>query len=274
MTFTPAIPMGGYAGWLVLNRTIEKQEAAFTQTASYQRDDDYFRSKIGSITSAEELVADRRLLSVALGAFGLDDDINSKAFIQKVLTEGTQATDSLANRLSDKNYYKLSEAFGFGDYDKPLSAAEGFADKILEKYKNRQFETAVGNVNESFRYALNAQRELPEIAAKSSSTNTKWYQIIGSEPLAAFMRTALGLPESVSSLDVYRQVQIFKDKATSQFGSSDLATLIAGDGMNNLIKSYLVRAQLTEGVTTAGQSVALQILQGSGSSTNLLSLLL
>ncbi|HEY0214227.1 MAG TPA: DUF1217 domain-containing protein [Paenirhodobacter sp.] len=274
MTFTPAIPMGGYAGWLVLNRTIEKQEAAFTQTASYQRDDDYFRSKIGSITSAEELVADRRLLSVALGAFGLDDDINSKAFIQKVLTEGTQATDSLANRLSDKNYYKLSEAFGFGDYDKPLSAAEGFADKILEKYKNRQFETAVGNVNESFRYALNAQRELPEIAAKSSSTNTKWYQIIGSEPLAAFMRTALGLPESVSSLDVDRQVQIFKDKATSQFGSSDLATLIAGDGMNNLIKSYLVRAQLTEGVTTAGQSVALQILQGSGSSTNLLSLLL
>ncbi len=274
MTYTPAIPIGGYAGWLVLNRTMEKQEAALTQTASYQRDEDYFREKIGTITSAKDLVADRRLLSVALGAFGLDDDINSKAFIQKILEEGTQASDSLANRLSDKSYYALSEAFGFGDYDTPLSTETGFADEILEKYKTRQFAIAVGDVNESFRYALTAQRDLPTIAATSSSSNTKWYQIIGSEPLAAFMRTALGLPEAVSSLDVDRQLEIYKEKAESQFGSSDLASVISGDGMDKLIKSYLVRTQLTEGASTTGQSAALQILQGSGSTTNLLSLLL
>jgi len=35
MTYTPAIPTGGYAGWLILNRTMAKQEAAFVQTAAY-----------------------------------------------------------------------------------------------------------------------------------------------------------------------------------------------------------------------------------------------
>ncbi|RWR27126.1 DUF1217 domain-containing protein [Sinirhodobacter populi] len=272
MTYTPAIPTGGYAGWLILNRTMAKQEAAFVQTAAYQRNEDYFREKIGSITSAEELVADRRLLAVALGAFGLDDDINSKAFIRKVLAEGTQASDSLANRLSDKSYFKLAEAFGFGDYETPRTAEAGFADGILEKYKNRQFEVAVGEVNESFRFALTAQRDLPEIAAKSSSNNTKWYQIIGSSPLASFMQTALGLPTAVSSLDVDRQLEIYQQKAKTLFGTDDLAAIVSADGMDKLIKSYLVRTQLTEGTSATGQSAALQILQGT--STNLLSLLL
>ena len=39
--------------------------------------------------SAADLVADRRLLKVALGAFGLEGEIDKKAFIRKVLEEGT-----------------------------------------------------------------------------------------------------------------------------------------------------------------------------------------
>ena len=46
----------------------------FTKSIELKRDTEYFQEKISSITSAEELVSDRRLLTVALGAFGLQDD--------------------------------------------------------------------------------------------------------------------------------------------------------------------------------------------------------
>ena len=55
----------------------------------------------GRIASAEALVKDRRLLTVALGAFGLDGEIDKKFFIRKVLEGGTEASDSLANRPYD-----------------------------------------------------------------------------------------------------------------------------------------------------------------------------
>jgi hypothetical protein len=61
-------------------------------------------------------VGDRRLLEVALGAFGLDDDIRNRFFIRKVLEEGTTSPSRrFANRLSDKRYLALAETFGFGD---------------------------------------------------------------------------------------------------------------------------------------------------------------
>ena len=50
---------------------------------------------------------------VALGAFGLQDDLPNRFFIQKVLEGGTLSTDSLANKLSDPRYAALAKAFGF-----------------------------------------------------------------------------------------------------------------------------------------------------------------
>ena len=68
MSFQPVIPAGGYAGWTFLNRTREVQQSAFEASPQISRDVAAFEERIGSITSAEELVGDRQLLRVALGA--------------------------------------------------------------------------------------------------------------------------------------------------------------------------------------------------------------
>lgn len=278
MSFTPVIPLSGYAGWAMLNRTIEAQKTAFVNSAEIQRDEDYFREKIGTISTAEDLVSDRRLLKVALGAFGLSDDINNKYFIQKVLDEGTLDDTSLANKLADKTYFALSEAFGFGDYETPLTQQSGFADEILAKYETLQFEVAVGDADETMRLALAAQRELPALAEKTSSNNAKWYKVIGSESLSEVVRTALGLPESVGSLDVDQQLQIYKDKAERVFGSSDFSIFSETETVDKAIRNYMVRAQIDAGATMTSQSVALQLLGGGSSGTStgnsLLSILL
>ncbi len=275
MSYTPVIPLSGYAGWKMLGRTMERQQAAFVASASVQRTEEYFREKIGGITKAEDLVNDRRLLEVALGAFGLSDDINNKYFIKKVLSEGTLADDALANKLSNKAYLELSKAFGFGDFDTPSTKLSDFADKILAKYETRQFEIAIGEANESYRLALNAQRELPVIAAKDSSETTKWFNILGSEPLRTVMETALGLPTSIGALDLDQQVVAFKKKASSLLGTSDPAKFGDPEALDKLVKTYLLRDSLSNsGGSVAGNSAALQILQNSQSRGSTLSLLL
>ena len=71
--FQPVLPLSGFPGWILLNRTFESQSEAFNASPQIVRDTDYFVEYIASVRTAEELVADRRLLSVALGAFGLED---------------------------------------------------------------------------------------------------------------------------------------------------------------------------------------------------------
>ena len=82
---------------------------------------------------------------MALGAFGLDGEIDKKAFVRKILEEGTTDPASLANRLTDKSFHKLSAAFGFGDTGGARTGEAGFAAKIVEAYKTRAFEAAVGD---------------------------------------------------------------------------------------------------------------------------------
>ena len=265
MSYTPVIPASGYAGWKLLNRTMEKQKAAFVASAELKRDEDYFRAKIGSITSAEDLVADRRLLKVALGAFGLGSDINNKFFIRKVLETAADDKTGLANKLADKTYLKLATAFGFGESGTSRTQTSGFADDILAKYETRQFEAAVGESDESYRLAMAAQRDLGELAASSSTNNAKWYSVIGSKSLSTVMRTALGLPESVGSLDVDQQLVIYTQKAKSVLGSTDFSMFSDSAVMEKTVRLYLVRSQIDTNATTASGSIALQLLQ-SGSS--------
>lgn len=243
MTFSPVIPISGYGGWKLLERTMDRQKAAFEAVPTYKRDEDYFRAKIGTIDSADELIADRRLLGVALGAFGLDNDIKNKAFIRKVLEEGTLKDGTFANRLADKQYEKLSAAFGFGDYKTPRTQLSGFADEILSAYKTRKFEAAVGEQNDDMRLALNAQRELKTLSKSTSSEDTKWFTVMGSSPLRKVFETALGLPSSFGSLDLDQQLSVFKSRADRVLGDDGISQFSDPAKVENLIKQFLIRSE-------------------------------
>lgn len=262
MTFTPALPLSGYAGWTLLKRTMTTQTAAFAASPVIKSDEAYFRAKIGKIDTAEQLVSDRRLLKVALGAFGLGDDINNRYFIRKVLEDGTLKTDALANKLADKSYQKFSAAFGFGNYATPSTKLSDFADKIVTAYRSRSFEAAVGDQDETMRLALNAERELAELATKSGSENTKWYTVLGSEPLRTVFETALGLPSAFGALDIDQQLSMIKSKARSQLGSDSLSQYSDAASMDKLVRRFLVRSEVnTLGTGASSAQNALTILQ-------------
>lgn len=259
MSFTPVIPFSGLTGWRFLEKTGAKQKAIFEQDSVMKRDEAYFRANIASVKTAKDLVQDRRLLSVALGAFGLEGDINNKAFIEKVLKEGTLTTEAFANRLANKQYAAMASTFGF-EFAVPSTQLSTFADKIISQWKTRSFETAVGNQNNDMRLAMNARRELSALATKTSSADTKWLTVIGNTPLRQVFEKAFGLPSSFIKLDVDKQVQILRDRSARQLGSGEIAQFKDSAQIDKLIRNFLARSEIA-GVSSSGSSAALSLLQ-------------
>ncbi|WP_227268461.1 DUF1217 domain-containing protein [Roseobacter weihaiensis] len=113
MTFVPTVFGSGVAGYSFVTRTRETQQNLFEQNPLVARETTQFSERIKDIQSSEELMADRTLLKVALGAFGLDEDLNNRAFIQRILDSDLEDSTSLANRLADKRYLAFAQAFNF-----------------------------------------------------------------------------------------------------------------------------------------------------------------
>ncbi|MGY6410400.1 MAG: DUF1217 domain-containing protein [Alkalilacustris sp.] len=265
MTFQPALPFGGFAGWQFLNRTLEKQQANFNRSAVVQRDTDYFRERIGQIETAEQLVNDRRLLRVALGAFGLDADLPNRFFIRKVLEEGAADPKSLGNRLGNKRYLEMSRAFGFGDLDTPNTKLSDFADRILPDYKGRQFEIAVGNQDQNLRLALNLRRDLADLAGSDRSERAKWFAVMGQPPLRQVFETVFNLPQGFGALDLDRQLTILQDRTRRSFGDAGVSQFSDPAKIEELARQFLLRSELQNaniGGFTRG-AAALQLLQGA-----------
>jgi len=262
MSYIPAIPLSGVAGWRFLERTAGKQQEAFAKSAEVKREIAYFEEKIGAVTSAADLLADRRLLKVALTAFGLEDKIDQKAFIRKVLEEGTTAEDALAVKLSDPAWKNLSAAFGFGDSGGGKTGATGFAATIVSAYKARAFESAVGKADDTLRLAMNFKREMATLATEGDE-GASWYKILGSKPLRQVFETAYGLPSAFVNIDIDRQRDILADKTDQLFGSDKLSAFADPAAVEKMITRFLARAQMAAGASgTSSASAALTLLQG------------
>ncbi|MCA0855536.1 DUF1217 domain-containing protein [Phaeobacter italicus] len=119
MTFSPYVLGTGIAGWNFLDRTRTQQQQIFEKSPILDRAVQDFTNKIDSIQTADQLLDDYNVLQVALGAFGLEEDIANRAFIKQVLESDLSDPRSFANRLNDNRYLGLAQTFGFGSEDGP-----------------------------------------------------------------------------------------------------------------------------------------------------------
>ena len=260
MTYQPVIPLSGYTGWRFLQRTLDTQTKAFTQSAEIKRVTEYFRDNIGKVRTVDDLMKDRRLLDVSLKAFGLGDDIANKAFIRKVLAEGTLRDDAFASRLSDKRYTEFARVFGFGDLGARTGLAT-FPDAIIARFNARQFEKAVGEQNDQMRLALNVGTGLSDVLSNSSTTNGQWFGIMGNAPLRAVFETALGFSRSFGQIDLDKQLAGFKARAKSVFGTAEPRDFADPALQEKLIRLYLVRAEAAASTGSTPATRALSLLQ-------------
>lgn len=276
MSFAPIIPTTGLAGFRLLVATEATQRAVFDRQPEIQRDVDYFTEKIGEVKTAADLVADRRLLRVALGAFGMDEEIDKRAFLRKILEEGTEDNDAFANRFVDPRYKKLANAFGFGNIGGARTGFIAFPAEITDAYKERQFEIAVGEQNETMRLALNFRREIRNLATGPDPEGAGWFAAMGDIPVRRVLEGALGLPADISQIDVDRQRDDFRRAADRVFGSPSLAAFTDEELVDDAIRRFIARRSIDEGpgLATPGATALALLTPGGIGATGLQNLTL
>lgn len=263
MSFRPVLVQSGLAGWAFLQRTYESQMDAFKRTPEKQSDAAYFRANIGTISSAAELVGDRRLLTVALGAFGLDDDLSNRAFVQRILEDGVSSPDALANRLTDSRYKAFSGAFGFGAGSIAMTKDPSAMASVVDAYWQKSFQSAIGEQDNDARIALYAKDVLPRIASDGSGSDTaQWFSAMGDPPLRQLFEMAFALPSSFSQIDLDRQLEVFKSKMRALTGSAEFRQFTNPESSGTLITRFLAMAQIQNSTATyTPMSTALTLLQ-------------
>ena len=264
MTFSPILPAGGILGFSLLEKTEAVQRDAFNRQPEIARDVDYFTREISSVRTADELVSDRRLLRVALGAFGMDDEIDKRAFLRKMLEEGSESDDAFVNNFVDPRFKAFVDAFGFGNIGGARTAFATFPSEITSRYTERQFEIAVGDQDENLRLALNFRREILTYANANDPEGVAWFSAMGDLPVRRVLEGAFGLPSSFGQLDIDRQRDVLRDKSSSTFGDRSLAVFNDPEVLDKAINRFLARASINDGPSTSTPGfAALTILQGA-----------
>lgn len=263
MTFAPSVPIGGYAGYKLFGRTLERQFAAFVKAPEVARELAYFRANIDKATSAGALVGDRRLLSVVLGAFGLDSEIAKRAIVRRVLEEPAHSRESFANRLGDPRWRAFARAVGFANGVPPL-ATRAAQERIAAQFAERAFERAVGEVDGDMRLALNFRREIRAIAESPAAGQSGWHQVLAQQPLRRVVEAAFGLPQALARLDVDRQRAILEEKSRALFGESSPAAFRDSVNVETMLRRFFATAASRQGAPPTGRgAAALALLQAT-----------
>lgn len=264
MSFRPTIPLSGIGGWQLLKRVEGGQREVFARRPDVARNAEAFIAGIGDVRSPEALLQDRRLLEVALGAFGLEEEIGKRAFIRRALESDPFDPQSFVGRLVDVRYKRMAEAFGFGSPFGPETSRPGFAARIADAYRERAFEKALGESDPALRLALNARRELAAYGAREGSDAAGWFALLGDRPVRRVLEGALGLPTSFGQLDVDRQRDEMRSRTRDLVGDDRLSAFADPDVVETVIRRFLAREAASSGPSATTPGVAALTVLGSG----------
>jgi Protein of unknown function (DUF1217) len=151
----------------------------------------YYEANIGSVTSVQDLVGNYRLLSYALNAYGLGDQINNKGLITKVLEGGVSNPKSLANTLANPQWRAFAAAFDFVDSGAASPSSASSVKTTTSDYVEQQLESDQGAQDVGAQLALYFQRVAPTITSHEG--------ILADSNLLEVAATIMGISPSAAS---------------------------------------------------------------------------
>jgi len=262
MSFSPVLPSTGLTGWNFLKASLPTQTELFEKSPEIQRDLEYFEDNIRNIKTLDDFMNDRRIQKVALGAFGLGEEINKGAFVRKVLDEGVAERTAFARRINNEDYIEFATAFDFTNGDLELNSLE--IDNIKQAYEDETFEIALGDVDNNMRLALNFQREISDLANRGLSEAGGWFKAMGSVPLRTVLESAFNMPEGFSQLDIDKQKELLSDKANSLFGGKGVEVFQDPENVETTIRRFLLQEQIAAGPAPGTPGLAALTILGGG----------
>jgi hypothetical protein len=152
--------------YLAISQNLSRYQAMTAAEPAVKTATAYYEANIGSVTSVQDLVGNYRLLSYALNAFGLGDQINAKGLITKVLEGGVSNPKSLANTLANPQWKAFAAAFDFVDSDAASPSSASAVKTTTSDYVEQQLESDQGGEDVGVQLALYFQRVAPTVTSE------------------------------------------------------------------------------------------------------------
>ena len=180
--------------YLSISNNLARYQSMVADQPAVKTASEYYAANIGKVTSIKDFVSNYRLLSYALDAYGLGDQVNSTALVTQVLEGGVSSSKSLANTLSNPNWAKFAAAFNFAaDGASSISTASAIKT-TTSAYVEQNLETDEGEQDPGVQLALYFERVAP--------TESSGLDIMGDENLLDVVQTIFGLPPETTGTNI------------------------------------------------------------------------
>jgi hypothetical protein len=188
-----------YLSYQMYARDMERSLARIQSDPFVTREAAYYQEHIGQVASVDDLLDDFHLYNYAMRMAGLDDMIDAKAFIRKVLESDLKDPESFANKLVDRRYVEFAKMFNFGADGKvkatpALAQADYQTDDITELYSEHRLRRGVVAASETAYY----QERLPQITSVDG--------FLANDRLFTYALTAYGIDAAQASKAAIRDV--------------------------------------------------------------------
>jgi Protein of unknown function (DUF1217) len=179
--------------FLAVSQNLSRYQAMTAAEPAVKTATAYYEANIGSVKSISDLVGNYRLLSYALNAYGLGDQINAKGLITQVLEGGVSNPKSLANTLPNPQWKAFAAAFDFVDSGATAPSSTSAVATTTSDYVEQQLESDQGSQDVGVQLALYFQRVAPTVTSEEG--------ILADPNLLEVAGTIMGLsPAAVSDL--------------------------------------------------------------------------
>ena len=275
MPIPPSLIGGGLSGWAFLKETQERQQTTFESSSDIKRSVDGMREKLSEPFTLDDLMGDRQLLAPVLQSFGLESELDKGAFVRRIISDGPDDERGFARRLNNPDFIELSRTFQASS-DGLIRLSSSEIETMIQNFEDKAFQTAVGEQEPDLRLALNFEDEISDLAANTASDRSFWFRVIGQAPLMEVFTSAFILPDGFANLDVDKQADYLQRRAEQRLGSNPRELLSTPEGVDKMIKDFMLQRQLANGpgALTPGASALTLLNSGGLGSGSLFSLVL
>lgn len=224
----------------------ESAKAAAEEEASY------YRTKMQTVETVDDILNDVRLKNVLLVAEGLKPVDVSNELLRAVLISDLNDPQSIANQQADIGFQKIAGSFNF-DADGFIEAGstQGVQNErgLVETqrlYLTQAIEEEAGEESLGARLALYFERMAP--------TLTSNFDILADDALAQFVRTAFSISDETASSDIDQQKAML-DRYL------DIDDLLDPEKVETLIQRFLALYDIDNGA----EDPILSVLNGNTS---------
>ena len=183
--------------YLTVSENLSRYQAMTAAEPAVKYATAYYEANIGKVTSIQDFVGNYRLLSYALNAYGLGDQINNTALITQVLQGGVSSSKSLANTLSNSNWKAFATAFNFVGSGAASVSTASAVQTTTSDYVEQQLESDQGNQDVGVQLALYFKRVAPTVSSE--------YGILADKNLVQVAETIFDLPVATTVTGVDKQ---------------------------------------------------------------------